>query len=79
MRAPGVVRGSHARWWVARSMGSLGRNDEGGLAGDGGLVNDWPTAPPHPTKSSHARWWVPRSMGSLGRNDEVGLVGVGGL
>ena len=45
----GAARGSHARWWVARSMGSLWRNDEVGLAGDGGLINDLPTAPPHPT------------------------------
>ena len=38
----------HARWWVARSMRSMGRNGDRGLMGMGGLVNVWPTAPPHP-------------------------------
>ena len=27
----------------------MGRNGDGGLMGMGGLVNVWPTAPPHPT------------------------------
>jgi hypothetical protein len=40
-----------ARWWVARSMRSIGRIDDGELVGVGGLVNDWPTASPHPTIS----------------------------
>ena len=42
---------SRARWWVARSLRSLRRNDEGGYVGIGGLLNDGPTASPHPTKS----------------------------
>ncbi len=48
MRARYASRG---RWWVARSLRSLRRNDEGGFVGIGGLVNDGPTASPHPTKS----------------------------
>ena len=35
-----------------RGRGAMvGRNDDRGLMGMGGLVNVWPTASPHPTKS----------------------------
>ena len=56
--ALGAARGSHARWWVARSMRSMGRNNDRGFVGVGGLVYNGPTASLHPTKTSATYPWV---------------------